>query len=59
MSFSALSTELDTKIVACLDHAALDAMSRVSKYYRAVTEPLLYQYLEFPATHEVQIKRLS
>jgi hypothetical protein len=45
MSLSALSTELDTKIVAYLtgDTSALSAFSQVSKYYRDIAEPYLYK----------------
>lgn len=60
MSFTALSTELDTKIIEYMqpDRSALEAMSRVSKYYRGIAEPFLYRDLTFRAVHEIQIKRL-
>jgi hypothetical protein len=47
MSLSALSTELDTKIAEFLadDRPTTSAFSQVSKYYRAVSEPLLYKHL--------------
>lgn len=44
MSFAKLSTELDSKIAGFYlgDTQALSALSKVSKYYRAITEPFLY-----------------
>jgi hypothetical protein len=43
MSLSALSTELDNRILDFLDHDALNAISKISKYYRSVAEPRLYR----------------
>jgi hypothetical protein len=42
-----LSTELDDNIVHRLGIADLNALSRTSKYYAAITEPFLYQDLTF------------
>lgn len=51
MSMSTLSTELDTKIAEYLaaDEArdSLGCLSRVSKYYRNLMEPVLYRHLSF------------
>lgn len=48
MSFDALSTELDTRIVALIeDQLALSSMSKVSKYYRTLAEPHLYRDFHF------------
>jgi hypothetical protein len=44
---SSLSTELDDRILDFLDHDALNAVSKVSKYYRAIAEPHLYRSLLF------------
>jgi len=47
MSLGEFPTELDTRVCAYLqgDQAALDAMSRASKYYRGPAEPFLYRDL--------------
>ncbi|XP_014559201.1 hypothetical protein COCVIDRAFT_24478 [Bipolaris victoriae FI3] len=60
MSFSKLSTELDTKILEYLhdDRPSLTAMSMVSKYFRRITEPILYRDLCFPEMTTIQMKQL-
>ncbi|EMD89711.1 hypothetical protein COCC4DRAFT_125459 [Bipolaris maydis ATCC 48331] len=60
MSFSKLSTELDTKILEYLhdDRSSLSAMSMVSKYFRRITEPILYRDLCFPQMTTNQMKKL-
>jgi hypothetical protein len=60
MLFSALSTELDVKILELLhdDRQALSAMSKTSKYYRTITEPILYRDILFPEVTVSKIKRL-
>ncbi|KAF2651246.1 hypothetical protein K491DRAFT_720033 [Lophiostoma macrostomum CBS 122681] len=57
MSIHALSTELDTRVIELLNgnHKALDAMSRVSKYYRGLSEPFLYRKLKFSTNSERRI----
>jgi hypothetical protein len=55
-SLSSLSTELDERILAFLDHGALNAVSKVSKYYRAIAEPHLYGDLRF---NDTQVKALK
>ncbi|KAF2108888.1 hypothetical protein BDV96DRAFT_652493 [Lophiotrema nucula] len=49
MSMASLSTELDTRIASFLgtDTYTLDKLSRVSKYYREITVPILYKDLWF------------
>jgi len=48
MSLDALSSELDCKICEylCGDRRSLNALSRTSKYYRAIAEPVLYKEIE-------------
>jgi hypothetical protein len=62
MSLKSLPTELDIKIieVLCLtnDQKALSALSRTSKYYHKLVEPMLYRDLTFQAVDSIQIKRL-
>jgi hypothetical protein len=59
MSFAALPTELDTRIISFMDHCSLDNMSRSSKYYRQITEPFLYRHLDFTDAKNGSIKRLG
>jgi hypothetical protein len=47
MSISALSTELDENILQRLAQLELDSISRASKDYRTLGEPLLYKSLTF------------
>lgn len=49
MSFRKLPTELDAKIASHLvgDTQSLSALSKVSRYYRTVAEPYLYEEVEF------------
>jgi hypothetical protein len=62
MSLKSLPTELDIKIVEALcptnDRKALSALSRTSKYYRKLVEPMLYRDLTLRAVDNIQIKRL-
>lgn len=60
MSLSALSTELDTKIVLYLanDTPALSAFSKISKYYRGVAEPYLYKDIVLIDQDDHTIKQL-
>jgi hypothetical protein len=58
MSLSTLLTELDVRIILFLEHGSLDKMSKVSKYYREVTEPLLYCHLRLNHMAYHKIKRL-
>ncbi|KAF2833105.1 hypothetical protein CC86DRAFT_376336 [Ophiobolus disseminans] len=53
MSLDALSTELDDEIVRRLAKSELEALSRTTKYYRALSEPYLYKNPEF-ATNEAR-----
>jgi hypothetical protein len=59
MSFTALPTELDTRIISFMDHCSLDNMSRTSKYYRQITESFLYRHLDFTDAKNGSIKRLG
>ncbi|KAJ8108605.1 hypothetical protein OPT61_g8059 [Boeremia exigua] len=58
MSFDALPTEFDNRILALLDHDSLNAMSRTSKMYRMVTEPFLYRHIELNSGSGVGIRWL-
>jgi hypothetical protein len=60
MNLDALSTELDAQIIEHLhdDRQALSSFSRVSKYYRALCEPILYRDLAFRNPSQAQMKRL-
>jgi hypothetical protein len=62
MPLKSLPTELDIKIIEALcptnDRKALSALSRTSKYYRKLVEPMLYRDLTFRAVDDIQIKRL-
>ncbi|KAF2254714.1 hypothetical protein BU26DRAFT_514575 [Trematosphaeria pertusa] len=55
-----LSTELDANIAECLsgDAQALSALSRVSKYYKAVAEPFLYEEIAIADSRHSAIKSL-
>ncbi|KAF2034400.1 hypothetical protein EK21DRAFT_108022 [Setomelanomma holmii] len=47
MSLKALPTELDEKIASFSENQQdLSALSKVSKYWNAIAEPLLYQAIE-------------
>jgi hypothetical protein len=52
MSIFALSTELDENILRRLAQPELDSVSRTSKYYRTLAEPLLYEDLVFSEGQE-------
>lgn len=58
MSIDALPSELDNRILALLDHDALNAMSKTSKTYRGVSEPFLYRRIKFTASHDVSMRWL-
>lgn len=62
MSLTALSTELDTMIANHLSDGksrkALCALSRVSRYYHHVAEPVLYRDIGFCDKAEIRAKRL-
>jgi hypothetical protein len=51
MSLPALSTELDNRILDFLDYDALNAISKISKYYRSVAEARLYRNLHLDSAH--------
>ncbi|KAF2254952.1 hypothetical protein BU26DRAFT_600562 [Trematosphaeria pertusa] len=59
MSLSALPTELDGRIISFLDTTALNALSKVSKYYHKQAKEYLYRDLKFTTHHSVAIKRLA
>jgi hypothetical protein len=46
MSLSALSTELDIRIIDFLESSDLSRYSRVTKYYRKLCEERLYADIE-------------
>jgi hypothetical protein len=52
MSIFALSTELEENILGRLAQPELDSVSRISKYYRTLAEPLLYEDLVFSEGQE-------
>ena len=60
MSMQKLSTELDCAIVSFLedDKKALSALLKVSKYYRTLVEPHLYQALAFMSDEWESLTRL-
>jgi hypothetical protein len=60
MSINGLSTEIDAMIAKCLcgHSAALSALARTSKYYRAVSEPHLYHDITILNRVEFRLKRL-
>jgi hypothetical protein len=62
MSLKSLPTELDIKIIEALcptnARKALSALSRTSKYYRKLVEPMLYRDLTLRAVDNIHIKRL-
>jgi hypothetical protein len=58
MSLPALSTELDDRIVSFLEHKAINAISKVSRYYHRVAEPHLYHTLEFKDNQHLKSLRL-
>jgi hypothetical protein len=58
MSLQALSTELDVAIIKYLDRGPQSRLSLASKYYRRVTEHLLYSVLRFFNNENDRIKRL-
>jgi hypothetical protein len=53
-----LSTELDENIIGRLDKAALNALSKTSKYYRNLAEARLYRDLNFSIHEYVSITYL-
>jgi hypothetical protein len=59
MSFAALSTKMDRRIVSFMDHHSLNNMSRTPKYYRQITEPLLYRHLAFERLDHTATMQLS
>jgi hypothetical protein len=60
MSLSKLSSELDSIITGFLhdDQKALDALSKVSRHYRAVAEPYLYETLKFNEHNRTSLVKL-
>jgi hypothetical protein len=60
MALSSISTELDAAITGYLvgHTTALAALSRTSKYYRSLAEPLLYRMIDIQNYLEFRIKRL-
>lgn len=58
MSLQALSTELDVIIISHLDKQDLSRMSRTSKHYRRISEPLLYGGICIGSDGHDRIKQL-
>jgi len=58
MSLQALPTELDVRIIELLNVADRSQITRVSKYYRKVSEPLLYHTISVFDTEHDRIKLL-
>ncbi|KAF2819984.1 hypothetical protein CC86DRAFT_412454 [Ophiobolus disseminans] len=60
MSLANLSTELDENIIKYLhcDQSALSAMSRLSKYYRTLAQPVLYRDIKFTLATGTKLKQL-
>jgi hypothetical protein len=58
MSLQALSTELDVAIIKYLDRGSQSRLSLASKYYRRITEHLLYSVLRFFNNENDRIKQL-
>lgn len=58
MSISGIPTELDKHILSYLQHDSLNAISKVSKYYRGIAEPYLYRNLKFDGQKDSRIRWL-
>jgi hypothetical protein len=58
MSLEALPTELDLRIIGFLDTKHKSALSRVSKYYRDVAEPLLYERVQLWGHDDHRVRQL-
>jgi hypothetical protein len=58
MSLGGLPTELDVVILDYLDRNDVSCVSRVSKYYRKLAEPLLYHDIQLHTHEHDRIKRL-
>jgi hypothetical protein len=58
MSLSTLSTELDLNILQYLHSLELSQMTGVSRYYQAISEPLLYKSIRIASFHHDRIKKL-
>jgi hypothetical protein len=58
MSLSSLSTEFDTKIAKCLTDSPHDFNSfyKISKGYRAVADPILYETIRIGHSDEVTLR---
>ncbi|KAF2818681.1 hypothetical protein CC86DRAFT_156088 [Ophiobolus disseminans] len=58
MSLHALPTGLDTKIIEYLEHKACNNISRVSRYNRKISKPLLYDRIHLQSFDSAGIKLL-
>lgn len=58
MSREELPTELDAAIIDYLEQDDLTELCHVSKYYRQLAEPRLYDIIEFHENHEDRVKLL-
>ncbi|KAG9194014.1 hypothetical protein G6011_04049 [Alternaria panax] len=58
MSLQKLSTELDINIINRLDAPDLSSISCISKYYRRISEPLLYREIGIGSDSHDRIKQL-
>jgi hypothetical protein len=58
MPLQALPTELDVMIIDNLNQQDLSYMSQTSKYYRRISEPLLYRGIRFGTGQHHRIKQL-
>lgn len=58
MSFGALPTELDVAMIRYLKCSDISRLSRSSKYYREVAEPLLYESIHFWTDEPIKLKKL-
>jgi hypothetical protein len=54
----ALSNEIDENIIQRLGLAELNALSKSSKYYRALTEPFIYKELVFHTDNHYKVMQL-
>ncbi len=58
MSLNALPTELDERLLGYLDRKELSAVSKISKYYRHITEPRLYSDIKFSSDEQAAVRWL-
>ena len=58
MSFGALPTELDQRMLDLLEHEDLHEISQVNKYLRGLAEPLIYRHIDFKTGNDTYARLL-